>query len=83
VIAKFSYVMNFNLGDAALNLLIELAPKLANLGLGLCIGSPVVANMLVLAGQLAVIAAGALRNIDNKRFTHMQTSQSRSVDPGA
>ena len=60
--------MDLHLGDSALYVLIHLHPKLAGEGLCLGIRSPVVLGVLILASQLAVIAAAAAGNIYGKNF---------------
>jgi len=70
VVAQLCDIVDLHLGDAALNLLFEFAPELADFGLGLCVGAPIVANVLILTGKLTVVAAVAFGNIYNEYFCH-------------
>jgi hypothetical protein len=60
--------MHLDLGDGASDKLIEFHPELAGIRLGFGIGGPVIGDMLILAGNLAVVATITDRNIDNKSF---------------
>lgn len=56
------------LGNAATHLLLDLAPELSGQGLLGSIGQPIGTAMLVLAGNLAIHAAVAPGNVNNKCF---------------
>ena len=73
VAAQAGDIVDLHLGDAALHVLIHLQPELADLRLGLGVGRPVVSRVLILAGQLAVVAAAALCHIDHKCVCHEQS----------
>jgi hypothetical protein len=49
-------------------------PELPRVGLGLGNGSPVVADMLILAGNLAAVATITDSDIDNKNLHFLHTS---------
>ena len=76
VIAQPGDVVDAHLGDGALDVIRHPAPELPRQGLGLGVGGPVVLRVLVLAGQLAVIAAGALGHVDHERFRHYLAASS-------
>jgi hypothetical protein len=59
MVAEVCNIMDFNLGDGTANVFLKLAPELPDLGLGLRVGRPVVSDVLILTGQLAVEAAVA------------------------
>ena len=60
--------MHLDLGHRAADVLVQFQPELAGVGLGLGDRRPIVANMLVLAGNLATVAAVTNIYIDNKGF---------------
>ena len=66
--AQMRAVGHLHLGHRAPHPLGELQPELADLGLGLGDGGPVVAHVLVFADDLAVMAAVALGHVDDEDF---------------
>jgi hypothetical protein len=48
--------------------MIQFQPELPGIRLRFCIGTPVIADMFVLAGNLATVATIAMGNIMNKDF---------------
>jgi len=64
--AEDGTVGDLDLGYGAPDELVLLEPELAGVGLWFGIGSPVVADMLVLAGYLAAVTAVADCGIDDE-----------------
>ena len=65
VLADIVHVSDSDLGHGALDDIGDLHPEVAGIGLGFGDRGPVVADVLVLAGDLAVVAAVALVDIDD------------------
>jgi len=65
VLADIMHIPDSDLGDSALDDIGDLHPELAGIRLGLGDRSPVIAHVLILAGNLAVVAAVASADIDN------------------
>ena len=70
VLAALGNVGQLNLRHLAAHLFLNAGPELTGVGLGHCIGQPLVVNVLVFAGELAVAAAVAFCGIKNKHFCH-------------
>ena len=59
-------VVHLDLGHGAADVLVQPHPELAGVGLGLGDGRPVVADVLVLADELAGVAAYAEFDVDDE-----------------
>ena len=66
VVAEHRDIVDFDLGDGAPYVLTEFQPELPGLRLGLGIGGPIVAAVLVLAGNLAAVAPVADGRVENE-----------------
>ena len=77
MVAEAGEVVDAHLGDRAHHLLLHTKPELADLRLRLGIRAPVVAHMLVLAGDLAVVAAVAFGRVDHKSKCHLHSPKSK------
>ena len=66
MLAEDGNIMHFDLGNRAPDIFIEFQPELPGVRLGLGVGRPVVAYMLVLAGYLAGVASVANPDIYDK-----------------
>jgi hypothetical protein len=64
-------IVHFYLGHRAADELILFHPELAGVRLRFGVGRPVVADMFVLAGNLATIATITNANVDDKYFPHL------------
>ena len=71
VAAGLVHVVHADLGHGALNGLGGLPPEVTGVGLGLSVGHPIVGNMLVLAGELAAVAAVTSGNVNQQYFRHI------------
>jgi len=65
MLADVVHISDPDLGYGALNDIGDLHPELAGIRLRFGDGSPVIGNMLVFAGDLAVVAAVAFTDIDD------------------
>ena len=70
MLADNMVISYFNLGYCTSYYIDDPVPELAAEWLGLRNGTPVITAMFIFAGNLAVVTAVALRNIDNQYFTH-------------
>jgi hypothetical protein len=68
MIAQVSNISYFNLGDRPSDMLAQFQPELSGFRLGFGIRSPIVNNMLVFAGDLAIIASVTSCYIKSKDF---------------
>ena len=68
VLAHVVHVADSHLGHGSLNDVGNLHPELAGIGLWLGDGRPVIADVLVLAGDLTVVAAVAFVNVNYQSF---------------
>ncbi len=57
--AQMGQIVHFDLGDRAVNMFVYVYPKLPDIRLGFCIRQPVVAAVLILAGNLTVVTSAA------------------------
>jgi hypothetical protein len=76
--AGYGDIVHFYLGHGTPDMLGQPHPELAGIRLGLGIRSPVVAHMLIFAGNLTTVAAVTNSDIDNKNLHLLHTS----FDPG-
>ncbi len=65
MLAYMVHIGHLNLGNGTSDLLLNFCPELPCVRLGLSDGRPVITDMFVLTGDLAVVAAVAQVNIDN------------------
>ena len=68
MLADMLHVGDLYFGDLPSDNILDLHPELAGIRLRFGDGSPVIADMLILAGYLAVVASVASGDIDNKYF---------------
>ena len=68
MLAHMVHIGHLDLGYLSPDDILDLHPELAGIRLGFGNRSPVIAHMLILAGNLAVVAAVAFGDIDNKCF---------------
>src|SRR5665647_84197 len=82
VLADAVHVRDIDLGHLAAHVVVDPVPELPRVGLRLGDGRPVVADVLVLAGHLAVVAAVADVQIDDEDLAHHSPPQMQASRPG-
>src|SRR5450759_3342295 len=82
VLADAVHVGHLDLGHLTAHVVVHPVPELPRVGLRLGDGRPVVADVLVLAGHLAVVAAVADVQIDDEDLAHHSPPQMQASRPG-